>query len=564
MKVIHSMAAQPPTVGAASGEEAFDNYFRVLNWIADTKKKMPGGGDYEVTPAMREEAYNADPLVSGIIIPFLKNIILNGNSIETKDNKKYEALIDDISGFIKDIKLMEVFREDFEDYVGKGAHTYRRKDYDNGIVNHLQRLEPRAMEQFQDIWDSRIRAFHQNIAVNTEWKSDGTEKTYNSWFVPDCEQYIPDENVMGGKTEWESYVSKYGITDITGLRVDNASKIIVMDRVRYGNPPPIDKAILAIWLKRLLLANGPNYIFNVLSPFLHIKNGQLALSTQDGESVFVSSLPEAPPASLADIDPERYDNEKAIYDDWVTATKNDVDNIVRYRQQGGVFASGPDKELKVIESGRSISPSFISTMISLLNEDVGQAFGFPVSLIMARGAELATSDTIQSIFNTSYAGARIDYQTKADELIKERFEKGKWSYEITAKDGTVEKGTYTFADACPEFKLYTGDVDDALIIAQTNLENLKGLEILKTIGGSKADIQMLADEYGITNLDLDNFGTEAPEETEEPGETDEMFGSMSALPDEFKADVNPAEEKLKDELFRTYNEAKKSIDKLLE
>jgi hypothetical protein len=561
MTVIHSMAALPPTVGAASGEEAFASYSRVLNWIADTKKKMPDGGDYEVTPAMREEAYNADPLVSGIISPFLKNITLSNFSIETKDNKKYEALIEDVCRFLKDIGMMNAFREDFEDYALKHGHSYRRKDYDKGIVNHLQRLEPRAMEQFQDIWDSRIRSFHQNITVSTEWKSDGTEKTYNSWFVPDCDLYIPEENEMAGEAEWNKYVAKYGITDVTGLRVDNASKIIVMDRVRYGNPPPIDKAILAIWLKRLLLANGPNYIFNVLSPFLHIKNGQLALSTQDGESVFVSSLPEAPPASLADIDPERYDNEKAIYDDWVTATKNDVDNIVRYRQQGGVFASGPDKELKVVESGRSISPAFISTMISLLNEDIGQAFGFPVSLIMARGAELATSDTIQSIFNTSYAGARFDYQSKADELIKERFESGKWSFEITAKDGTVEKGTYGFDEACPEFKLFTGDVDDALIIAQTNLENLRGLEILKNIGGSKADVQMLADEYGITNLDLENFGTETQEE---PGATDEMFRSMSALPDEFKADVNPAEEKLKAELLKTYKEARKSIDKLLE
>lgn len=551
-----TMPDSPKSVGAGSGEEAFDNFTRVLNWISDTQKKMPNGATWEVSPAMREEAFNVDPLTSGIIAPFLKNIILNKYNIETDDNKKFESVISDIKTFLKDISLMDVFRDDFEDYAIKHAHSYRRKDYEDNTVNHLQRLEPRAMKQYEDIWDSRIKAYHQQISVNPTWSAEGQEVEYNNWFIPGCEKYIPSENIVDGKTEWEEYKEKYKITDDNNLRVDNASKIIAMDRVRYGTPPAMDKAILAIWLKRLLLANGPNYIFNVLSPFLHIKNGKYLETVEDGEKGYTLTTPENPPADMAEIDPEKYNVMKTIYNDWTKAVKDDANNIMRYRAEGGVFASGPDKEINVIESGRSISPSFISTMVSLLNDDIGQAFGFPVALIMARGAELATSATIQSIFNTSYAGARMDYQSVADALIKERFETESWTYEITGKDDKTEKGTYTFEEAAPHFKLFTGDVEDALKIAQTDLGIMRMLEVAKKVGASQADIQMLADERGFTNLDLEKFDVAIPGGF--------GFGSTtSVVPPELKPVKIPEEEALEKELLETYQNARKAITALL-
>ena len=245
------------------------------------------------------------------------------------------------------------------------------------------------------------------------------------------------------------------------------------------------------------------------------------------------------------------------YDDWVKSMQADTKGIMQYRAEGGVFASGPDKEINVIESGRSISPSFISTMVSLLNDDIGQAFGFPVALIMARGAELATSATIQSIFNTSYAGARMDYQAVADALIKERFETESWTYEITGKDDKTEKGTYTFEEAAPHFKLFTGDVEDALKIAQTDLEIIRMLEVAKKVGASQADIQMLADERGFTNLDLEKFDVAVPDGF--------GFGStMSAVPSELKPVEIPEEAALEKELLETYQDARKAITALLE
>ena len=543
------------SIGAGTGEAAFDQFTKTMNWITDTKKKLPNGSSWEVSPTMREEAYNVDPLVSGIITPFLKNIILADYTIETKDNKKHALMIDEIKEFIDGIELMAAFRDDFEDYAIKHGHSYRRKDYEEDELSRLQRLEPRAMRVYEDIWDSSIVAYHQQIDSANIWTDDADTTEYNSWFIPDGLKYIPGVvEEPGAKKIWDETVDKYGISDITNLRVDGANKVIAMHRVKINTPAPMDKAILAIWLKRLILANGPNYIFSVLLPFLHIKNGIVTETTVDGIKQFLSTVPEKPSDGLSTTDPEKYAAMTAAYNAWVTSATNDVNNIVRYRTEGGVFASGPDKEIQVIESGRSISPAFIKTMIDLLNEDIGQSFGFPISLIMARGAELATTRTIGDLFNNAYAGARMDYHKIADELIRERFEDGSWDYEVVNKDGTVEKGKFTFEEAAPHFLLDTGDVTDALNVAQTALINMQMLEVAKKIGASRADIQMLADERGITNFDLEKF--------DDVGGAG-MFG-MQSTSEEDNPEIAPDEDKLTKELIVAYNTAKKSIVNILD
>ena len=188
--------------------------------------------------------------------------------------------------------------------------------------------------------------------------------------------------------------------------------------------------------------------------------------------------------------------------------------------------------------------------MDLLNEDIGQSFGFPVSLIMARGAELATTRTISELFNNAYAGARRDYHKIADDLIRERFEDVSWPYEIINKDGSTEKGTFTFEEAAPHFLLDTGDVTDALKVAQTGLTNMQMLEVAKKVGASRSDIQMLADERDITNLDLDKF--------DEVGGAG-MFGMQSTLEEEDESEISPEEDKLTKELVGAYNTARKSI-----
>lgn len=94
-------------VGASKiGTDPYDYYASTLAWIKDTQNKMPGGTVFEITAEMREQAYNVDPLLSGTIIVFLKNIVLSSYHIETADNKKYEAAIKDINSWLEEIGLM--------------------------------------------------------------------------------------------------------------------------------------------------------------------------------------------------------------------------------------------------------------------------------------------------------------------------------------------------------------------------------------------------------------------------------------------------------------------------
>lgn len=555
-------------VGASAGDEAVYSYGRYLAWVQDTQKKLPNGTVWKVSPSMREEAYETDALARGIITPFLKNILLGGYDIVTADNKKYAAMIKETSKFLSDIDLLSVFKEDFEDYAIKHGHSYRRKDYfpeNNSPLQKLQRLEPKAMKTYEDPWDSSIKVYHQKIHINETFSSTiSTLKEYNSWFISGGEKYIPDKNIGFGypKTAWENFKVQYRINEVTNLRVDSAEKIIAMHKVREGTPAPIDPVILEIWLKRLILANGPNFIFRVLSPFLHIQNGVLLeVAAQDGSRMLLSSVPEKPPATMATVDPEKYSVLNAAHEAWKTGCQDDANNVVRYLAEGGVFASGPDKKMNVIESGRSISPAFIETMLRKLDENIGNAFGFPLALIQARGAELATSQTIKDVFNTVYAGSRADYEKIANVLIKERFEGETWTYTITKKDGTEETGTYTFEETEVQFKLSTGDVKDALKTAQTTLAAMQTLQAAKAIGASRADIQALGDEYGFGLLDLEKFDTAG---TPSPG----MFGtetqSADGLQKDLKPTIVPETEKLKTDLLNAYNEAKRTMSILQE
>lgn len=499
-------------VGAGSGDEAFNTYSHTLRWIADTKKKLTAGGNYEVTPEMREEAFNIDPLVSGIICPFLKNTLLSSGAVQTADNKKFSACIKDATRFLKEIKLLEVFRDDFPDYAIKQGHAYRRKDYfpENDLLKKLQRLEAKAMITYEDPWDSDIVAYHQRIYVNDVWSTtqSSTMTETNSWFIPEGRKYIEREGIeeTGAKETWEIFRAKYGINETTGLRVGASEDIIAMHKVRPGKPAPIDSAILAIWLKRLILANGPNYIFSVIVPFLHLKQGvMLKVPDGNGGEKLITSVPPAPPANMATTDPERYAALNADRTAYTAALKSNVENIMRYRAEGGLWASSPDIALEVIESGRTISANFIKMMIDLLDEDIARAFGFPLALISANGSELATSRTILELFNTAYAGSRQDYEAVANALIRERFEGQTWEYDIALKDGTQESGTYTLEDAEAEWKLETGDVKDALKEAQTRLADMQALQAAKALGASRADIQAVLDEQGYGSWQLDKF-----------------------------------------------------------
>lgn len=581
-------------VGASVAEPLEDHFLyhdHLLKWISETKHKLPAA-----TPRIRREAFLSDPLLKGTIYPYLKNILLQGFKINTEDNKLYSAAISEITDYLDSLDIMQVFREDFLNFMILDGHSYRRIDPDKaGNIAHLEKLEPSSIVTYTDPWISSIVAYHQHSAVTTGWSKSGTTEQVDSWFIPFSEwnlniydTYI-DKRGIGNNLKvfdlFETYKTRYNISDISNLRIGSSERIIAMhnserlltqnyyddhDYKQTVNPAPIDSVLLAIWLKRLLLTNAPNLIFVILSPFLHLKMGIMKESKDfAGNPVILSSLPQRPVSGSVN-----YAAELQKYTDYITATKEAMKNLMECLKNGGVFATGPDQDIKPVESSRSISFQMIQGLINLLDEEIGLNFGFPLSLVKATGTELASSRNILQNFNTVHAGERTEYERVANRLITQMFTGKSWQ-------GKTEDGqniSYSFEDIRARFELETPDTKDLKSEAETLKLKSETLSNIKAIGASQSDVQALGEEYGFGLLGLDNY--EAPMSPDESGtsgggaqqitailkgclfEAMQEQGSISAVsptePSGFK------EKEVVKKLQEAYKEAQNTINELFE
>jgi hypothetical protein len=583
---------QAAPVGAGMAEPLEDHYIshhHMLKWIEETQQKLPAA-----TPLIRREAFSADPLLKGTIYPYLKNVLLQNFTIQTKDNKLYSAAINEITDYLETLNLMQVFREDFLNFAILDGHSYRRMDPDTqGNVVRLEKIEPSSVEMYNDPWDSSIVAYHQRARVKTSWSTYGTTTDVDSWFIPfgnDLSDvnatYIQDRDVGNDQRVYdlfESYKTKYGISDITNLRIASAERIIAMhnserlvttnyDECRdISNPAPIDSVLLAIWLKRLLLVNAPNLIFIVLSPFIHLKMGILK-ETKDlaGNPIILSSLPKKPaPGS------PNHAVELANYMAFENALKESMKTLLKCLKEGGVYATGPDQELKPVESSRSVSFQLIKGLIDQLNEEIGLAFGFPMALVLATGTELASSRNILQIFNSVHAGERTEYEAVANKLINRMFEGKTWQGTTIENEKEITV-TYSFDEIKARFVLDTPDTADLLQEAQTFKTKAETLTQIKGLGAGRDDLQALGEEYGFGLLGLDDYDTQ--------GNTDGLFEAggpakinailksclCDILQEEGVISVSPTapsgfnEKRVTKQLKDAYEEARNTLDVLFE
>lgn len=522
-------------IGAGIAEPLDDHYTyfsHTLKWIAETKQKLPAA-----TTRIRREAFLADPLLKGTICPYLKNVLLKSFTIQTKDNKLYAEAIAEITDYLETLDIMQVFREDFLDYAILDGHSYRRMDPDqDGNIVKLERIEPSTVEVYNDPWDSSIIAYHQKAVVRKSWSLIGTIEEVDSWFIPygndladTRSTFIQDRELGNDPRVYElfnRYKDQYSITDISNLRIAATERIIAMHNSKklttqnyydeyyhreIDNPAPIDTVLLAIWLKRLLLTNAPNLVYVVLSPFLHLKSGIIKeVKDAMGNTSLVSSIPQKPSTALQNANPELYNAQLANFNSWNEAMGKAAKNLLDCLKNGGVFGSGPDNEIKPIESSKSVSYQFIKGLIDQLNEEICLAFGLPIALISAQGTELASSRNIVQVFNNTQAGKRTDYESKANDLIKRQFAGKNKTWKGTITKGDTETTiTYTFEDMKAHFVLDIPDTKDLLNEAQTFQAKADTLVKVKSIGASKDDIQALGEEYGFGLLGLDNYNSPA-------------------------------------------------------
>jgi hypothetical protein len=591
-------------VGAGASQINTDHFFYhhlLLKWIQETKQKLPFA-----TPLLRKESFLADPLLKGTIYPYLKNVLLQGFTIQTKDNKLYEAAITEITDYLEQLQLMQVFREDFLDLAILTGHSYRRMDpgINQELVN-LEKIEPSTVEIFTDPWYSSIVAYHQKASINTSWSAMGTTEQVDSWFIPFQNNQTPLQiediykTFVSGRGVgndlrvfdlFETLKLKYDITDISNLRITSSERIIPMHHSENLNvrnyhddnyfekysSAPIDSVILAIWLKRLLLVNAPNLIFIVLSPFLHLKSGVLKESKDmSGNPVLISSLPQKPSTYMQTSNPEQYSAMLANFNNWIDDLKKGMKNLMECVKNGGVYSSGPDQEIKPVESSRTINYQFIKGLIDLNNEEIGLNFGFPMSLVLATGTELASSRNILQIFNTVHAGERTEYEAVADKIIKKVFAGRTWQGTTTENEEEI-RVTYSFEEIRAHFVLDVPDTKDKLTEAQADNTNADTLVKLKGAGAGKEDLQALAEERGYGLLALDGQASMV-QDTEAP--TKEQTEQVNAILKSVLAEVlfeqgmlstNPTDPsgfkdlKITKQLQETYKTAQETMDQLFE
>lgn len=521
--VTQSKDIQSSQVGAGIAEPSDYPYLtheKTLKWISETKDKLPNA-----TPKMRQEAFQADPLLKGTIFPYLKNVLLQGFKINTKDNKLYSEAIEDITEYLEFLELMQCFRDDFLNFAILNGHSYRRIDPDKeGNISRLEKIEPSSVEVYTDAWDSSIVAYHQHARINKSWSSYGTSEDVDSWFIPynsdiadPYATFIQDRGIGNDLRVFdlfETYKNKYNISATSNIRIGAAERIIAMhntpalqkhnsyydndDCYKNNNPAPIDPVIPDIWLKRLLITTAPNLIYAALSPFIHLISGKLEKGKDSmGNEGYICSLPKRPLEGSP-----TYTAELANYNLWVDALNKAGKEVINSLKNGGVYVSGPDLELKPIESSRAVSFQLIKGLLDDLDEEIGLAFGFPLSLVKATGTELASSRNILQIFNSVHAGERTEYESVANKLIKKMFEGRTWQGKTTdgEKEVTV---TYSFEDIKAHFVLDIPDTKDLLQEAQAFKTKSETLVQLKNIGAGKEDLQALGEEAGFGLLALD-------------------------------------------------------------
>jgi hypothetical protein len=279
-----------------------------------------------------------------------------------------------------------------------------------------------------------------------------------------------------------------------------------------------------------------------------------------------------------------YNIQLANFNAWIEDTKKAMRNIMDCLKNGGVFTSGPDQEIKPIESSRSVSFALIKGLIDQLNEEIGLAFGFPMALVLATGTELASSRNILQIFNSVHAGERTEYETVADKLIKKTFAGRTWEGKTDVKADSGESKevpvTYSFEDIKAHFVLDIPDTKDLLQEAQAFNVRADTLVKLKAAGAGKEDLQAIGEEEGFGILALDGSATQAPVNPSNGGNGDgggtaqvtAILKSVLAevLTEQGIISANPTtpsgfkDKDLTDRLQEAYKTAKETMDNLFE
>ena len=472
------------------------------------------------TRANRDLAYEIDALVN-IIFEFEAFTILGSYEIHSANDEDYSDLIQSINTFLKDINLLSSFREAFPAVRLHGS-KYLQKRYEppqtrlEGEPKKLLRLQQLvAVEKHVDPFDSDNYYLFQNLKIEDNWKDPKTDLDGQvDW--DDQKRYRTDKQKVWYIKDGINGIAVYPKISVSEDVEDpnNATGDIVVDladtieiKNNESGRSSLTAALNEIFIKNHILLNLPNLVYLVVAPGVGIE-----CKTHDKEGNWI--VPHYPLAELNDSNPAAYQQELKDYEDFEAEKQNVANSLIDNWFKKGVMVYSDMMKPMVIESQQRFQAEMLELMLQILNKEIAFALGFPISLLDARGVEMATGREIRAVMATVLRGIQKQYQTIAMDIILEQFPKEAEEAEIT-------------------FELTDLNPKEAKELAEVRAMDASILKIAKEIGASDDDLRALSRQYGI--LDEFELGGEGIQtgltktESEAPYSQDDLKTAMDIV-----------------------------------
>ena len=432
--------------------------------------------------ANRELAYSVDALTL-LIVKVQTFSILGSCEVHSADDEKYSDLIKQITDWVLDFGMLRSFRESFPD-VQRHGFGYYQKLYENGTRMKGESKGLQALQQLIDVrkhknpFDAQDFYLYQKLKIAQDWKNpeDTQTKDQKVWYIEGGAESINKYKAIKTGNEVED------LNDSTGDIVINLDDIIEIKNGESGDSA-LSGCLNEIYIKNLIMLNLPNLVYLIVAPGIEL----ITKSFIESKEGVIWKAPQYPDSALEESNKAEYDHKKDDYKTYQANMQTIVNDLWSNWLKKGFMAHSDLVDTNVLESNKAMNPEMLNVIVGLLNTEIAFALGFPLSLLDAKGTELATAHNIFTTISIMLKGIQDQYQTIALNLIYEQF----------PKEAEAAGITFTLSELNPK---------DAKDLAEVEKVHAAILKIYKEIGASDDDLKALSRKYNL--LDEPELGGE--------------------------------------------------------
>lgn len=434
--------------------------------------------------ANRELAYSLDALT--LLITRVQIFsILGSSQIHSSDDETHSDLVKRITDWFADLKILKSFREWFPDLT-KHGYVCSQKLYENNTRMQGESKGLKALQQLVGVekkknpFDSQDYYLYQKLSIAEDWKDpeNTTDKDKKVFYIRGGMEKVNEYKAIKPANIGEDP------NKTTGDIVIDLDDIIEIKNNESGDIP-ISACLNEIYIKNLIMLNLPNLIYLIIAPVIELIT-KTFIEANDPKVGVIWQAPQFPDSALQESNPTEYNHKKTDYETYQANMQTIVNEMWDKYLHKGVLGHSDVMSTNVMESNKAMNPDMLNVIVHLLNTEIAFALGFPLSLLDAKGAELATAHNIFTTISTMLKGIQDQYQAIALNLIYEQFPK--------AQAAGI---TFTLSELNPK---------DAKDLAEVEKAHAAIVKIYKEIGASDNDLKALSRKYSL--LDEPELGGE--------------------------------------------------------